>query len=212
MLEGEIKFNHSKKKKKKQSLTNQHLLTGEKQEGTTIVYYLHMLLAFLTNYRSDWLNCFGSECRNNYMGICIYLFRISLLNIYIKNPQMLFEELRSIIIFYYFVSVFPSKDGLMTFRDLVFPDKRLLLLEFINSPDDDFNYLESMVLKQKPQICFCWAYEVFFQYLFSCYLKGFFCFFWFYATFFISQCSSYSFSFLPCLCSWVLFLFLLFCI
>lgn len=64
----------------------------------------------------------------------------------------------------------------MTFRDLVFRDNRLLLLGFINSPDDDFNYLDSMVLKQKPQLCFCWWSEVFFLYLFSCSLKGFFLF------------------------------------
>lgn len=48
-LEGEVKLNHNfLSSKKKKSLTNQHLLAGEKKEGATIVSYLHVLLSSWT--------------------------------------------------------------------------------------------------------------------------------------------------------------------
>lgn len=62
----------------KKKIPDQPAFVGRRKKKREQQLYLIYMCCFHLelNYRSDWLNCFSSECRKNYMCICIYLFRI----------------------------------------------------------------------------------------------------------------------------------------
>lgn len=75
-------------------------------------------------------------------------------------------------LFIIFILIFLEtiQDGLMTFRNSVFPNYKSFLLRCTNSSSDEFSYFESMVLTQKLKLRFCWRYEIF-HCISSCSLK-----------------------------------------
>lgn len=78
-------------------------------------------------------------------------------------------------LFIIFILIFLEtlQDGLMTFRNSIFPNYRLFLLRCTDSSSDEFFfwfYFESMVLTQKLKLRFCWKYEIF-HCISSCSLK-----------------------------------------